>query len=76
MGIEVIITEGLSLKLFGEYNYTFFDELLGLIEVETDDTFIRFGFGLNVYFGGNKKKEALRKKLKTIINSSPIFPDN
>ena len=76
VGIEVIIAEGVGLKLFGEYNYTFSDELNGLIEVETDDTFIRFGFGLNIYFGGNKKKEALRKKLKTIINSSPIFPDN
>ena len=72
-GIEVIITDRLGLKLYGEYNYTFSNELNGLIEVETDDTFIRMGFGINIYFGGNKKREALRKKLKTVINSNPII---
>lgn len=74
LGIEVLISEGISFKLFGEYNYTFSDELNGLIEVDTDDAFIRMGLGLNIYFGGNKKKEALRKKLKTVINSNPIVP--
>lgn len=72
IGIEVIIGEGVGLKLFGEYNYTFSDELNGLIEVDTDDSFLRMGLGLNIYFGGNKKKEAIRKKLKTVINSNPI----
>lgn len=72
VGIEVIIGEGVGLKLFGEYNYTFSDELNGLIEVDTDDSFLRMGLGINIYFGGNKQKEALRKKLKTVINSNPI----
>ena len=31
---------------------------------------------MNINFGENKKKEGLRKKLKTIINSNLIFPDN
>jgi curli production assembly/transport component CsgG len=73
-GIEIIITERVGLKLFGEYNYAFSDEENGLIEPEIDDTFIRMGLGLNFYFGGNKKKEVLRKKLKTVINSNPIVP--
>jgi len=73
-GIEVIISDRVGLKLFGEYNYAFSDEENGLIEPETDDTFIRMGLGLNFYFGGNKRKEVLRKKLNTVINSNPIVP--
>jgi len=76
LGIEVIVTEHLGLKLFGEYNYTFSNKLDGLIVANTDDAFIRMGFGMNIYFGGNKKKEALRKKLKTVINSNPIISNN
>lgn len=75
-GFEFIIAERVGLKLFGEYNYMFTDELDGRIEGESDDTFMRVGLGLNIYFGGNKRKEALRKKLKTVINSNLILPDN
>lgn len=74
VGFEIIVTERLGLKLFGEYNYIYSDELDGRIEGETDDTLIRIGLGLNIYFGGNKKKEALSKKMKTVINSSLIIP--
>ncbi|EDP71662.1 hypothetical protein FBALC1_04222 [Flavobacteriales bacterium ALC-1] len=76
-GFEYIFAEQrVGIKLFGEYNYMFTDELEGLIGGEADDTFVRIGLGLNIYFGGNKKKEALRKKLKTVINSNLILPDN
>lgn len=76
LGMEFIISDRLGIKLFGEYNYSFSDELDGLIQGESDDVFYRIGFGLNIYFGGNKKKEILRKKIKTVINSNPIFPKN
>ena len=52
----------------------FTDELDGRIEGETDDVLIRAGLGLNIYFGGKKKKEAYRRKLKTVINSNLIIP--
>ncbi|WP_299119028.1 Curli production assembly/transport component CsgG [uncultured Winogradskyella sp.] len=71
-GFEVIITDRVGLKLFGEYNYFLSDELDGLIAGDSDDVLYRMGLGLNIYFGGNKKKEALRKKMKTVINSNPI----
>jgi len=73
LGIEFIVTERLGLKLFGEYNYAFSSESDGLIIAETDESFIRMGIGMNIYFGGVKKREALRQKLKTIINSNPII---
>lgn len=77
LGIEFILIEGLGLKLFGEYNYTFSDEHLDArIGGASDDTLIRAGLGVNIYFGGNKKKEALRKKMKTVINSNLIIPYN
>lgn len=76
LGFEFIITEGVGLKLFGEYNHILSDDLDGRIEGETDDVLLRAGLGLNIYFGGNKKKEALRRKMKTVINSNLIIPYN
>ncbi len=52
------------------------DEIDGRIEDEDDDILLRAGLGLNIYFGGNKKKEALRRKMKTVINSNLIIPYN
>ncbi|WP_400077222.1 Curli production assembly/transport component CsgG [Winogradskyella sp. R77965] len=71
-GLELIVTNRIGVKLFGEYNYFLTDELDGLIAGESDDALYRMGLGLNIYFGGNKKKEELRKKMKTVINSNPI----
>lgn len=76
VGFEFIIIEGVGLKLFGEYNYMLTDEIDGRIEGETDDMLLRAGLGLNIYFGGNKKKEAIRRKMKTVINSNLIIPYN
>ncbi|WP_229724581.1 Curli production assembly/transport component CsgG [Winogradskyella forsetii] len=73
-GFEFIFTEGVGVKLFGEYNYMFTDELDGLVDGDSDDILFRAGLGLNFYFGGNKKKEALRRKMKTVINSNQIIP--
>jgi len=75
-GFEFIVTEGVGLKLFGEYNHILTDDIDGLIEGETDDVLLRMGLGLNIYFGGNKKKEAIRRKMKTVINSNLIIPYN
>lgn len=76
MGLEVIVTNHLGLRLFGEYNYMFTDESNGLIDGEADGTLIRMGFGVHIYFGGQKKKEAFRRKMKTVINSNLIIPYN
>jgi curli production assembly/transport component CsgG len=72
LGFECIIMDGVGLKLFGEYNYAFSDELDGLIEGETDDAFIRVGFGVNLYFGGNKRKQKLLSQIDTVIQSNLV----
>ena len=74
LGIEYMVAYQVGLKLFGEYNYMFTDELDGLIQGSSDDSLFRIGLGLNIYFGGQKKKEAIRKKMKTVINSNLIYP--
>jgi curli production assembly/transport component CsgG len=76
-GFEVLLTKGVGLILFGEYNYMFIEGHLGaLIADETDDALLRGGLNSNLYFGGKKKKEALFRKMKTVINYSLIIPYN
>ncbi|EPR73870.1 curli production assembly/transport component CsgG [Winogradskyella psychrotolerans RS-3] len=62
-GFEIIVTKGIGLKLIGEYNYMFADDHLdGLIANETIDTLLRGGLGLNLYFGGKKKRKLYVEK--------------
>ena len=72
-GIECVVTEGLAISLFTDYNYVFDDTLDGLEAGGSDDTYFRIGFGLNFYFGGAKKKAKLMGG-KTVINSNLIYP--
>jgi len=75
-GLEYIVTEGIGLILYTDYNYVMSDELDGLIAGASDDTYFRIGFGLNYYFGGEKKKNRILKDQPTIINSNQILPNN
>ena len=70
LGVEYIVIDGIGLKLFGEHNTNFTDELDGLSIGETNDIGIRLGFGINIYFGGKKKKEERLSKIKTVIKSN------
>ncbi|WP_246431464.1 Curli production assembly/transport component CsgG [Winogradskyella flava] len=72
LGFECIVTEGFGIKLFGEYNYFFSDELDGLIAGESDDAVWRMGLGINLYFGGSKKREKRLKEIETVINNNLI----
>ena len=75
-GVEYIVTEGLGLKLYTDYNYVMSDELDGLIAGSTDDTYFRIGFGVNYYFGGGKKKIRIQENEPSIINSNQIILHN
>lgn len=72
LGIEYIAYEGVGLKLYVDYNTVFSDEVDGKIFGEADDVYWRIAFGLNFYFGGQKKKEKLLKNIPTVIKSNPI----
>lgn len=75
-GIEYIVTDGIGLKLYTDYNYVFSDELDGLIAGASDDTYFRIGLGLNYYFGGGTKKSKIPDGQPSIINSNQIDPHN
>lgn len=75
-GLEYIVTEGVGLKLYTDYNYVLSDELDGLIAGNSDDTYFRIGFGVNYYFGGAKKKSKLQKNQPSIFNSNQINSRN
>ena len=51
LGVEYLPVDFLGLRLYGEHNMTFTDELDGLIQGKRDDYFWRFGLGVNFYFG-------------------------
>lgn len=71
-GVEYIAYEGVGLKLYADYNMVASDELDGKIYGESDDTYWRLAFGINFYFGGQKKKEKILKNIPTVIKSNPI----
>ena len=72
LGVEYVIYDAVGIRIFGEYNQVFSDETVGLIMPNVDDAFIRIGLGLNLYFGGAKRKEQLLSTMKTVINSNLI----
>ena len=75
-GIEIIAAEKFGLKIMADYNYVLSDALDGVVFGASDDAYWRFLLGVNLYFGGRKKKESVLKGLPTIINSNPIIREN
>lgn len=70
IGVEYIVMDRLGIKMYYEYNYSFEDDEEFLIVDERNDKFLRFGIGLNYYFGGGKERQKRLKEEKTIINSN------
>lgn len=75
-GFEYIITNGIGIKLYTDFNQVMSDELDGVIAGGSDDTYFRIGLGVNYYFGGGKKKAKIEKDNATIINSNQIQTNN
>lgn len=76
IGVEYIVTDGLGIKLFGEYNYSLDAEMDFLINNQEDDSFLRVGLGVNLYFGGYNERQKRIKDIPTQIKSNPIVPYN
>lgn len=72
LGLEYIVMEGLGIKLFGDYNFVLSNEMEGLIMPGNDESFLRVGLGVNLYFGGKKRKEQILENIDTVINSNLI----
>ena len=50
-GLEYLVSPGIGVKIFGEHNFTFSDELDFRVHGKRDDHYFLFGAGINIYFG-------------------------
>lgn len=74
VGFEYLMTERIGLKLFGDYNYMFNDEIEGVVFGDSNDTYWRIALGLNIYFG-NYLPNRQANKIPTVINSNQLADD-
>jgi len=56
LGLEYLPVNNIGIKIFGEQNAVFSDNLDGLDQGKRNDYFWRFGVGLNFYFGKPYKR--------------------
>ncbi|NND50796.1 MAG: Curli production assembly/transport component CsgG, partial [Flavobacteriaceae bacterium] len=74
-GIEYLVSKGVGVKLYTDYNHVFTDELDGKIYGDAEDIYWRLGFGLNLYFGKHGRSNRITKNGPTVIESNPIVDD-
>lgn len=69
LGLEYLVTDKIGLTAYAENNHLFTDNIEGISRGNKDDSFFRFGFGINIYLGENDspyaKKRQKRRQLKT-----------
>lgn len=53
-GIDYLLNSNFSVRAYSQYDFGFRDKLDGFISGEQNDNIIRFGFGVNFYFGNYK----------------------
>ncbi|WP_296315466.1 Curli production assembly/transport component CsgG [Winogradskyella sp. UBA3174] len=75
-GFEYIVADKFGVKLFGEYNYSLEDDMQFIINDKENDSFLRIGFGVNLYFGGTKEKDRRLEEIPTLIKTNSILQDN
>jgi curli production assembly/transport component CsgG len=63
LGFEYLVSSNLGIKLYGEHNLNFSDNIDYLIRGVRDDFYFRFGLGMTYYFPTKKNKQA--EKIKT-----------
>jgi curli production assembly/transport component CsgG len=71
LGFEYLMTERIGVKVFGDYNYMFTDDVEGLVVGKSDDAYWRIAIGLNIYFGKYLPKKPANK-VPTVINSNQL----
>ncbi|CAM4137645.1 MULTISPECIES: CsgG/HfaB family protein [Flavobacterium] len=55
-GLEYLIGSNVGLKLFGEYNINFSDNIDYIVTGKRDDYYYKFGLGITYYLGKKKNK--------------------
>lgn len=79
VGVEYLLTDSVGLKLYGENNVTFSDNVDYLIMGKRDDYYWRFGAGITFYFPKQKyPNKAVKKHVEEKANAAGYtigFPD-
>lgn len=70
-GLEYLMTDNFGLKLYGEHNLTNYDRVDYLEAGTKKDSFLRFGLGVNYYFGKRKPKDVKVKEKNTFDELIP-----
>ena len=60
LGLEYLVSDRIGIKMYGEHNLNFSDNIDYLKRGVRDDYYFRFGLGLTYYF--TKKKDKIQKK--------------
>jgi len=55
-GVEYLVSNSIGVKLFGEYDINFSDNLDYMVAGVRDDYYYKFGLGVTYYFSSNKNK--------------------
>jgi curli production assembly/transport component CsgG len=63
LGLEYLVSNNLGVKIYGEHNLNFSDNIDYLIRGVRDDFYFRFGLGINYYFVPGKKKNVSKTKI-------------
>jgi len=53
LGLEYIVTKNFGINLFAEKSFLFTDEIDGKVQGKMNDSFWKFGLGVNVYLNNN-----------------------
>ncbi|WP_370391498.1 CsgG/HfaB family protein [uncultured Winogradskyella sp.] len=69
IGLEYMVSNSLGITAFAEPNFTFSDELDGVINGTRDDFYYNFGIGLNFYLNSPKFKSKSRQISQEEVNS-------
>ena len=60
IGIEYMATDNLGIKLYGEQNLNFSDNIDHIKRGVRDDYYYRFGLGVTIYFSNKKKSREVK----------------
>ncbi len=70
IGIEVMVSDNIGLKLYGDRNFLGSDILDGIEAGAGNDAYYKLGFGANFYFPNNSKK--IKKGEPTFIKKNEL----
>jgi curli production assembly/transport component CsgG len=68
ISLEYLVSPSVGIKVYGDYNVVFSDEMDRIAAGVRDDQYYKFGAGINVYLGKNQAKENSPKYLKRQVD--------